>query len=116
MALFIPLGFGYVFYLPAYSLPAFMTCVFLMGIGGASFCIFTVWLPEQYRTDCRASAFAFSTSFARFAGAGITFLVGAGVERYGSLGIPVAMTSIAFAIGLLLVPLGAETRGECLPA
>jgi hypothetical protein len=42
--------------------------------------------------------------------------VGAGVERYGSLGIPVAMTSIAFAIGLLLVPLGTETRGECLPA
>jgi len=42
--------------------------------------------------------------------------VGAGVERYGSLGAPVAMTSIAFAVGLLLVPFGAETRGECLPA
>jgi len=26
------------------------------------------------------------------------------------------MTSIAFAVGLLLVPLGPETRGECLPA
>src|SRR5205823_5186274 len=38
---------------------------------------------------------------------------GACVERYGSLGAPVAMTSIAFAVGLLLVPFGAETRGEC---
>ena len=43
-----------------------------------------LWLPEQYPTECRASAFAFSTSFARFAGAGITFLVGAGVRHFGS--------------------------------
>ncbi|PYT44974.1 MAG: MFS transporter, partial [Acidobacteria bacterium] len=55
-------------------------------------------------------------SFARFGGAAITFLVGAGVQRYGSLGIPVALTAIAFAIGLLLIPFGAETRGRPLPA
>src|SRR5213079_3103436 len=116
MLAFIALTFGKVFYLGAPALPWFFVCLFFLGFGGANFAVYTLWLPEQYPTECRASAFAFSTSFARFAGAGITFLVGAGVQRYGSLGIPVALTSIAFAIGLLLVPFGVETRGECLPA
>ena len=116
MLLSIALTFGKVFYLGAAALPWFFVCLFFLGFGGANFAVYTLWLPEQYPTECRASAFAFATSLARFAGAGITFLVGAGVARYGSLGIPVAMTSIAFAVGLLLVPLGPETRGECLPA
>jgi len=116
MLAFIALTFGKVFYLGADALPWFFACLFFLGFGGANFAVYTLWLPEQYPTECRASAFAFSTSLARFAGAGITFLVGAGVQRYGSLGIPVALTSMAFAIGLLLVPFGAETRGECLPA
>jgi len=116
MLAFIAVTFGKIFYLGAAALPWFFTCLFFLGFGGANFAVYTLWLPEQYPTECRASAFAFSTSLARFAGAGITFLVGAGVQRYGSLGIPVALTSIAFAIGLLLVPFGLETRGECLPA
>ncbi len=91
-------------------------CLFFLGFGGANFAVYTLWLPEQYPTECRASAFAFSTSFARFGGAAITFLVGAGVHHFQSLGIPVALTSIAFAIGLLLIPFGAETRGQTLPA
>lgn len=115
MLAFIALTFGKIFYLGAAALPWFFVCLFFLGFGGANFAVYTLWLPEQYPTECRASAFAFSTSFARFAGAGITFLVGAGVQRHGSLGVPVALTSIAFAIGLLLVPFGAETRGECLP-
>ena len=116
MFAFIALTFGKVFYLGASALPWFFVCLFFLGFGGANFAVYTLWLPEQYPTECRASAFAFSTSFARFAGAGITFLVGAGVQRSGSLGMPVAVTAIAFAIGLLLIPFGAETRGERLPA
>jgi MFS family permease len=116
MAVFIALTFGKVFYLGAAALPWFFICLFFLGFGGANFAVYTLWLPEQYPTECRASAFAFSTSFARFGGAGITFLVGAGVQHFQSLGIPVALTSIAFAIGLLLIPFGAETRGQILPA
>lgn len=115
MALFIWLTFGKVFYLGAGALPWFFVCLFFLGIGGANFAVYTLWLPEQYPTGCRASAFAFATSFARFGGAGITFLVGAGVRHFGSLGTPVAITAIAFAIGLLLIPFGAETRGQPLP-
>jgi MFS family permease len=116
MMVFIALTFGKVFYLGAVALPWFFVCLFFLGLGGANFSVYTLWLPEQYPTECRASAFAFSTSFARFGGAGITFLVGAGVRHFGSLGTPVAMTSIAFALGLLLIPFGAETRGHRLPA
>ena len=63
----------------------------------------------------RATAFAFVTSFGRFIGAGVNFLIGAGVHDYGSMGIPVATTAIAFLVGLLLLPLCLETRGEKLP-
>jgi MFS family permease len=116
MMVFIVLTFAKVFYMGPAALPWFFVCLFFLGLGGANFAIYTLWLPEQYPTECRASAFAFCTSFARFGGAGITFLVGAGVQHFGSLGIPVALTSIAFAIGLLLLPFGAETRGQSLPA
>ena len=85
------------------------------GSGGANFAVYTLWLPEQYRTACRASAFAFATSVGRFAAAGVTFLVGAGVERFQSIGIPIALTSIAFVVGLALVPFGVETKGQPLP-
>ena len=116
MAAFIALTFGKVFYLGTAALPWFFVCLFFLGLGGANFAVYTLWLPEQYPTECRASAFAFCTSFARFGGAGITFLVGAGVQRYGSLGVPVAATSLAFLVGLLLIPFGAETRGQALPS
>jgi MFS family permease len=116
MMVFIVVTFGEVFYLKEEALLWFFVCLFFLGLGGANFAVYTLWLPEQYPTECRASAFAFSTSFARFGGAGITFLVGAGVQRYGSLGVPVALTAIAFAIGLLLIPFAPETRGQSLPA
>jgi MFS family permease len=115
MAIFISLGFGYSFYLAQNALQWFMTCLFFLGIGGASFCVYTIWLPEQYPTDCRASAFAFATAFGRFIAAGITFLVGAGVSYFGTLGKPVALTAIAFVLGLFLLPLGQETKGQALP-
>jgi MFS family permease len=114
MAAFIAIAFGYVFYLPHSAILWFMPCVFLLGVGGASFCVFTVWLPEQYPTSCRASAFAFATSFGRFIAAGATFLVGAGIAHYGTLGKPVAFTALPFLAGLLLLPLGMETHGKVL--
>jgi MFS family permease len=115
MLVFIAAGFGYAFYLEAGALSWFMVCLFFLGFGGANFAMYTLWLPEQYRTECRATAFAFCTSLGRFIGAPITFLVGAGVAYFHTIGTPVALTSIAFAVGLLLVPLGEETAGKPLP-
>ena len=45
----ISVGFGYVFYLPSHALPWFQLNLFVLGIGGANFAIYTLWLPEQYR-------------------------------------------------------------------
>ncbi|MEQ1884170.1 MAG: MFS transporter [Bryobacteraceae bacterium] len=111
----IILAFGVVFYMPGDVIPLFMTCLFFLGLGGGNFAVYSLWLPEQYATEIRASAFAIVTSGTRFIGAGISFLVGAGVSYFGTIGTPVALTSIAFAIGLLLLPLGYETKGHELP-
>jgi MFS family permease len=112
----IAIGFGYAFYLPQDALKWFFVCLFFLGLGGANFAMYTLWLPEQYPTECRGSAFAFATSVGRFVGAGFTFLVGAGVAHYHTIGIPVAMTSLAFVAGLLVLPFGHETKGKALPA
>jgi MFS family permease len=112
----IAVAFGYVFYLPTNALLWFMVCVFFLGLGGASFIVYSFWLPEQYGTECRASAFAFTTNIGRFAGAGFTFLVGAGIRHYQTLGTPVALTALAFVVGILLLPFGKETKGKILPS
>jgi len=114
IAIFIALSFGYVFYLAQHALAWFLACLFFLGVGGASFCVFTVWLRNN-TTECRASAFAFATSFGRFIAAGATFLVGAGISHFGTLGTPVALTALAFVAGLFVLPWGEETRGKPLP-
>jgi MFS family permease len=116
MACSVIATFGYVFYLEVNALPLMMVCIFLLGLGGANFAMYTLWLPEQYPTDCRASAIAFVSSVGRFVGVAMVFMVGAGVAAYGSLGVPVALTAVAFIIGLAILPLAEETRGKALPA
>jgi MFS family permease len=116
MGVSILFAFGYVFYLPASAISLFYWCIFLLGLGGANFALYTVWLPELYPTDCRASAIAFISSVGRFVGVAMVFLVGAGIRSYGSLGVPVAVTALAFVFGLILVPWTEETRGKSLPA
>jgi len=114
MAICIVLGFGWAFYLPS-GLKPFITVLFFLGFFGGNFTMFSLWLPEQYDTSVRATAFAFATSFGRFIAAGVNFGIGALVSRMGTLGKPVALTAIAFGIGLLVVPFGRETRGQTLP-
>lgn len=116
MAVSIGLGFGYVFYLEHGALQWFLAILFVLGVGGANFAIYTLWLPEQYPTACRASAFAFATSAGRFVAAGVTFIVGAAVGRYHTIGTPVAWTAVAFVVGILLLRAGEETKGRTLPA
>ena len=116
MLTFLPVSFGYVFYMGAGAVGWFLLCTFFLGLGGANFVVYSFWIPEQYSTDCRVSAFAFTTNIGRFAGAGLTFLVGAGIRHFGTLGTPVALTALAFVVGLLTLPFGAETKGQSLPS
>jgi MFS family permease len=111
----VAIAFGNVFYWSG-ALGAFFVMIVFLGIGGANFALYTLWLPEQYGTDCRASAIAFISSVGRFVGVAMVFLVAAAIRSYGSLGVPVAITAIAFLVGLLLIPFSEETRGKPLPA
>jgi MFS family permease len=114
MAICIVLSFGWAFYLPQ-GLHPFIAVLFFLGFFGGNFAIFSLWLPEQYGTTVRATAFSFTTSFGRFIAAGFNFGVGALVSRMGTLGKPVAFTAVAFGIGLLTIPFAVETRGKPLP-
>jgi MFS family permease len=115
MAACIGTSFGWLFYRPE-GLEWFIASLFFLGISGGNFAMYNLWLPEQYPTAVRATAFAFVTSIGRFVGAGVNFLIGAGVHAYGSIGVPVAATALAFLVGLALLPFCLETRGETLPA
>jgi MFS family permease len=116
MMVTIALAFGWAFYLPTGpALPTFMAVLFFLGVFGGNFAIFSLWLPELFGTEARATAFAFCTSIGRFIGAGVNFGLAGAVAAMGTLGTPVALTSIAFAFGLLIIPFAHETRGETLP-
>ena len=116
MMVTIALAFGWAFYLPTGSaLPTFLGVLFFLGIFGGNFAIFSLWLPELFGTEVRGTAFAFCTSVGRFIGAGVNFGLAALVSAWGSLGTPIALTAIAFAVGLLIIPFARETRGEVLP-
>jgi MFS family permease len=110
----VAIAFGFVFYQTG-ALTLFFVLIFFLGIGGANFALYTLWLPEQYSTSCRASAIAFVSSIGRFVGVAMVFLVGDAIRSYGSLGVPVAATAGVFVLGLVLLPFALETTGRPLP-
>jgi MFS family permease len=114
MAVCIELSFGWAFY-AVRGLELFVGTLFFLGFFGGNFAMYNLWLPEQYPTAIRATAFAFVTSIGRFIGAGVNFLIAAGVHHHGSIGMPIAATAVAFLVGLALLPFSMETRGAALP-
>ena len=114
MACAIALAFGWAFYLP-HGLDPFIAVLFFLGFFGGNFAMFSLWLPEQYGTSVRATAFAFATSVGRFVGAGVNFVLGWAVLKMGTIGTPVACTAIAFLFGLAVIPWALETHGRKLP-
>jgi len=108
-------GFGWVFYMSGDVLTLFFIAVFFMGLGGANFAVYTMWLPELYATECRASAIGFISSVGRFVGVAMVFLLGSGIASYGSLGVPVAVVAGTFIFGLILLPFARDTTGQPLP-
>jgi MFS family permease len=99
-----------------HSMAGFFGFLPLLGFGGANFAVFTIWLPEQYPTKVRATAFAFTTTMSRWVAAAGTFLIGYGIHATGSLSVPLALTAIPFFAGVAVVRLARETRGQALPS
>jgi MFS family permease len=114
MAASIVVAFGWVFYMDD-GLHLFMVALVFLGFFGGNFAIFSLWLPEQYPTRIRATAFAFNASVGRFIGAGVNFLLAAAIHWHGSLGAPIAWTAAAFVAGILILPFAVETRNQTLP-
>jgi MFS family permease len=122
MAIFLSLlcvttgvAFGWAFFLTVNALQTFFIMTFLLGLAGANFAMYTLWLPELYPTSCRGSGMGFISSIGRFVGVGMVFLIAAGVNHFGNIGTPIALTSIILFLGLFLIPFATETRGKPLP-
>jgi MFS family permease len=108
-------AFGWAFFLQVNALQTFFVMTFLLGVAGANFAMYTLWLPELYDTSCRGSGMGFISSIGRFVGVGMVFLIAAGVNHFGNIGTPIALTSIVLFAGLFLLPFTVETRGQPLP-
>jgi MFS family permease len=108
-------AFGWAFFLDVNALQTFFVMTFLLGVAGANFAMYTLWLPELYDTSCRGSGMGFISSIGRFVGVGMVFLIAAGVNHFGNIGTPIALTSIVLFLGLFLLPFTVETRGKPLP-
>lgn len=115
MASGISLAFGWAFYSPN-GLTPFLAILLLLGFSGGNFALYNIWIPEQFETKVRATAFSFIVSIGRFVAAGVNFLLAALIEHMGTLGVPIAMTAIAFVLGLLVLPFAYETKGKGLPS
>ena len=114
MAAAIFLAFGWAFYLPN-GLTAFIAVLFFLGVAGGNFAIFSLWLPEQYDTAMRATAFAFCTSFGRFLGPA---RISPSPHSFNGPALwvhVIALTAIPFVLGLAVIPFAVETRGKALP-
>ena len=109
-------SFGWAFFIMGpNALPIFFAMTLLLGLAGANFAMYTLWLPELFETSSRGSGMGFISSIGRFVGVGMVFLIAAGVNHFGNIGTPIALTSIVLFAGLFLLPFTVETKGQPLP-
>jgi hypothetical protein len=109
-------SFGWAFFIMGpNALPIFFAMTALLGLAGANFAMYTLWLPELYETSSRGSGMGFISSIGRFVGVGMVFAIAAGVNHFGNIGTPIALTSIILFLGLFLLPFATETKGQPLP-
>jgi MFS family permease len=109
-------AFGWAFFIMGpNALPIFFGMTLLLGLAGANFAMYTLWLPELFETSSRGSGMGFISSIGRFVGVGMVFLIAAGVNHFGNIGTPIALTSFVLFAGLFLLPFTVETRGQPLP-
>jgi MFS family permease len=95
------------------NLYMFLPLAILLGIGGADFSVFSLWVPEIYPTEARAGGFAVITALGRYAGAGLVFVISAVTAAVG-LGDSLAYASVAFVIGIILLYFVKEDRNKQL--
>jgi MFS family permease len=111
--LFVPTAVTYLIGFVSHDVPLFLGLLVLLGIGGADFSVFSLWLPELYPTHARGGGFAIVTTIGRYGGAGLVFAIGALNTSIG-LANSLSLTAFFFLIALILLPFAGETRGAKL--
>jgi len=88
----------------------------LMGFFAAGvFAGFAIYFPELFPTALRATAQGFCYNFARVISAVAPLAVGAIVSAYGSFAPAIAIVSLVYTLGLIVLIFARETRGQALP-
>ncbi len=109
---------GWLFRTPQAFGPGFLAGVFVVGLTTAAFYGWApLYLPELFPTRIRATAQGIAYNFGRiFAGVGTLVLTGALLERFRSdLAASLAVTSLIYVVGLVLIWFAPETKGRPLP-
>lgn len=81
----------------------------MLGIGGADFSIFSLWVPEVYPAEARSGGFTLITALGRYAGAGLVFVIAVMTALVG-LGDSLAYASISFFADIILLMFVNEDR------
>ena len=88
----------------------------LMGFFAAGvFAGFAIYFPELFPTALRATAQGFCYNFARVISAVAPLAVGAIVSAYGSFAPAIAIVSLVYTVGLIVLIYARETKGQALP-
>src|SRR5262245_52901202 len=88
----------------------------LMGFFAAGvFAGFAIYFPELFPTGLRATAQGFCYNFARIISAVAPIAVGAIVSTYGSFAPAIAIVSLIYTLGLIILIYARETKGQGLP-
>jgi len=88
----------------------------LMGFFAAGvFAGFAIYFPELFPTAVRATAQGFCYNFARIVSAFAPIAVGAIVSAYGSFAPAIAIVSLVYLLGLIVLMYARETKGQRLP-
>ncbi|MCL6090144.1 MAG: MFS transporter [Candidatus Thermoplasmatota archaeon] len=110
MILGLVIDYGFIY--STNNLSLFLPLLALLGIGGADFSVFSLWVPEIYPTEARAGGFGIITTVARYVGAGLVFLIAYLAAVLNNLGYALAFASIAFVIGIIVLQFVHEDRNK----
>lgn len=109
---------GWLFRTPQTFGPGLLAGVFAVGMTSAAFYGWApLYLPELFPTRIRATAQGIAYNFGRiFAGVGTLALTGTLLERFrADLQASLAVTSLIYVVGLVLIWFAPETKGRPLP-
>lgn len=97
--------------------PLFLATVFVAGGLTASFYGWLpLYLPELFRTNVRATAQGFSFNFGRILAAVAALQTGTLVGLFpGGLPVACSVMSLVYVVGMMVIWLGPETKGQPLP-